>query len=96
MKHLLLFLAFLPLVAFSQSKFIEPTFNTLIDKVSLKDLYNDRTCSPDWEVIGTGIKQVSDYYYYSDDTELLSGEFDGSLYDMVRVVFNAKSYGGIR
>lgn len=94
MKHLLLFLAFLPFVTFSQSKFTEPTFNNLIDKVYLSNLYNDRTSSPDWEVTGIGIGSTSSHYYFEGQTELLSKEFDGSIYERICVVFNARSYYG--
>lgn len=95
MRRILFILFFVPLFAFAQSGgFLEPTFNTLIEKVYFKDLYQSGSGDSGWEITGDGIGQVGNYYYLSDGASLLSMEIDDSTIVSVNVVFNIRTYYG--
>lgn len=95
MKRILFILFLVPVFVFAQSGgFLEPTFNTLIDKVYFKNLYQNGNGDSGWEITGDGIVGVSGDYFLSDESSLLSREIDDSTIVSVNVVFNIKTYGG--
>lgn len=95
MKRILFILFLVPVFAFAQSGgFLEPTFNTLIDKVYFKDLYQNGSGDSGWEITGDGIGEVGSHYYLSDGASLLSREIDDSTIVSISVVFNIRTYYG--
>lgn len=95
MKRILFILFLVPVFAFAQSGgFLEPTFNTLIEKVYFKDLYQNGSGDSGWEITGDGIGEVGSHYYLSDGASLLSREIDDSTIVSISVVFNIRTYYG--
>lgn len=95
MKRILFILFWVPVFVLAQSVgFLEPTFNTLIDKTYFKDLYQNGSADYDWEIIGDGIVKAGDYYYLSDESYLLSSEFDGNEVKSLDISLNLKLHNG--
>lgn len=95
MKRILFILFWVPVFVLAQSGgFLEPTFNTLIDKTYFKDLYQNGSADYDWEIIGDGIVKAGDYYYLSDESYLLSSEFDGNEVKSLDISLNLKLHNG--
>lgn len=95
MKRILFILFFVPVLVLAQSEgFLEPTFNTLIEKTYFKDLYQNGSANYDWEIIGEGMVKEGDYYTLSNGSSLLSDEIDDSTIVAINLVFNIRTYGG--
>lgn len=95
MKRILFILFLVPVLVLAQSGgFLEPTFNTLIEKTYFKDLYQNGSADYDWEIIGDGIVKAGDYYYLSDESYLLSSEFDGNEVKSLDISLNLKLHNG--
>ena len=95
MKRILFILCLVPVLVLAQSGgFLEPTFNTLIEKTYFKDLYQNGSADYNWEIIGDGIVKAGDFYSLSDGSSLLSYEIDDSTIVAINIVFNIRTYGG--